>query len=165
MFHVGAAALRVLPIYDLAGDHLEALRVHTGESAYLLLPVGGDRAVYVRQAESDSSIRHASWLGRTIDLAGTATRRAFAGDVGEAGYVTNRGSSIEPDASTAAAPVRSAAGSIEAVISVIAPSFRVPDERLHAIARLVAEHARAMSRELGAPDAEPTAPEAATAER
>jgi urocanate hydratase len=161
MFHVGAAALRVLPIHELAGDHLEALRTRTGESAYLLMPVGGDRAVYIRQAESDSSIRHASWLGRTIGLAGTATGRAFAGAVDDEGYVTNRGSAIEPDASTAAAPVRSADGSIEGVMSVIAPSFRVPDERLREIARLVAEHARALSRELGAPVAEPRGPEGA----
>lgn len=149
MFHVAAAAMRALPVYELAEPHLEELCAHTGESAYLLMPVDRRRAVYIRQVQSHSSIRHASWLGRTIDTAGTATGDALAGSTGDRGYAVNRGA-IEPDAATAAAPVYSAGGEIEAAMSVIAPSFRVSDERLAEIGALVASHARTLSIELGA---------------
>jgi DNA-binding IclR family transcriptional regulator len=149
MFHVAAAAMRGLPIYELAEPHLEELCAQTGESSYLVIPVDRRRAVYIRQVQSRSSIRHASWLGRTIDTTGTATGDALRGKTGELGYAVNRGA-IEPDAATAAAPVYSAGGEIEAVMSVIAPSFRVSDQELTEIGAIVAGHARALSVELGA---------------
>jgi DNA-binding IclR family transcriptional regulator len=152
MFAVAAAAMRGLPVYELAEPHLEQLCAETGESSYLVMPVDEGRAVYIRQVQSRSSIRHASWLGRTIELAGTATGAALGDDDLPEGFAVNRGA-IEPDAATAAAPVYSATGAVEAAISVIAPSFRLSDQRLVEIGRLVAEHADALSRELGAPAA------------
>jgi DNA-binding IclR family transcriptional regulator len=148
MFAVAAAAMRGLPIHELAEPHLEDLVAQTSESAYLLVPVSEGRAVYISQVQSRSSIRHASWLGRTIDLAGTASGAALSGTDLTDGYAVNRGA-IEPDAATAAAPVYSATGGIQAAMSVIAPSFRVSDQRLMEIGRLVAEHATALSVELG----------------
>ncbi len=153
MFHVAAATMRGLPAFEFAGEHLEALSAATGESAYLLVPAGSDQAVYIRQVQSASSIRHSSWLGHTIPLAGSATGAALAGAVGAEGYALNRGA-VEPDTATAAAPVRSGDGSVVAAISVIAPAFRVDDAGLEAIGRLVAAHAQALSLELGAPDAD-----------
>jgi urocanate hydratase len=150
MFHLAASAMRSLPVHDLADEHLRALTAATGESAYLLIPSEPRFAVYVRQCESPSSVRYASWLGRAIPLSGTATGAAFRGELAEGGYATAR-DAIEPDTATAAAPVIDASGEIHAVISVIAPSFRVDDDQLRAIGELVAEHGRALSAQLGAP--------------
>lgn len=149
MFAVAAAAMRGLSVYELAEPHLEELSAQTGESTYLVVRVDEQHGVYIRQVQSRSSIRHASWLGRTIELAGTATGAAFDDRELVDGYAVNRGA-IEPDAATAAAPVRSAGGEIEAVMSVIAPSFRLSDQRLMEIGRLVAAHAQALSLEIGA---------------
>src|SRR5689334_20500201 len=44
MFELAAATMRGLSVHELAEEHLEALRAETGESAYLLVPVGDDRA-------------------------------------------------------------------------------------------------------------------------
>jgi DNA-binding IclR family transcriptional regulator len=148
MFQVAAATMRGLPVYELAAEHLEALCGETGESSYLLVPAGTDQAVYLRQMESPSSIRHASWVGRTIPLAGSATGAALAGATGEDGYALNRGA-VEPDTATAAAPVYAGDGEIVAAITVIAPSFRVDDDRLNAIGRVVARHANALSLKIG----------------
>jgi DNA-binding IclR family transcriptional regulator len=165
MFAVAAAAMRGLPVYELAEPHLNQLCAETGESSYLVMPVDEGRAVYIRQVQSRSSIRHASWLGRTIESTGTATGAALSGDVHE-GFAVNRGS-IEPDAATAAAPVYSASGEIEAAISVIAPSFRLSDQRLIEVGRLVAARAGALSTELGAPapSADPLVPSSGKAYR
>jgi IclR family acetate operon transcriptional repressor len=149
MLRSAAVCMRRLPVFDLSEEHLRALADETGETAYLLVAAEPGTAVYLRQVESAAAIRHASWLGRTIPLAGTATGAALAGDVGDVGYATNRGA-VEPDSATAAAPVHEAAGGIGAVISVIAPAFRVDDDRLHEIGRMVASHARTLSAPLGA---------------
>jgi urocanate hydratase len=151
MFHLAASAMRSLPVHDLADEHLRALTAATGESSYLLIPVEPRFAVYVRQCESPSSVRYASWLGRTIPLSGTASGAAFRGELDEGGFASAR-DAIEPDTATAAAPVIDASGEIQAVISVIAPSFRVDDDQLRAIGELVAEHGRTLSAQLGAPD-------------
>jgi urocanate hydratase len=151
MFHLAASAMRSLPVHDLADEHLRALTAATGESSYLLIGSEPGLAVYVRQCESPSSVRYASWLGRAIPLEGTATGAALRGETPAGGYTTAR-DAIEPDTATAAAPVIDGSGEIQSVISVIAPSFRVDDDRLRAIGGLVAEHARALSAQLGAPD-------------
>ena len=148
LFQVAAGARRTLPVAELAEEHLRALADATGETAYLGVPDGGDRVIYLRQVESPRAIRHATWLGRTIPVEGTAIGAALHGQVGDDGYALNRGS-IEPDSATAAAPVRDGAGEIVAAISVIAPSFRVDDDELNRIGRLVAEHANALSAEAG----------------
>jgi len=148
MFHLAASSMRALPVHELAQEHLLALTAATGESSYLLIPGGSGTAVYVRQSESRSSVRHTSWLGRAIALEGTATGAALRGELGPGGYASGRGA-VEPDTATAAAPVRDASGAIQAAISVIAPSFRVDDRGLEAIGAHVAEHARALSAELG----------------
>lgn len=149
MLRSAAVCMRRLPVFDLSDDHLRQLAEETGETAYLLVPAEPGTAVYLRQVESAAAIRHASWLGQTIPLAGTATGAALAGEAGERGYATNRGA-VEPDSATAAAPVYEAGGEIGAVVSVIAPAFRVDDERLHEIGRAVAAHARVLSAQLGA---------------
>ena len=155
MFHLATSAMRALPLHDLAEDHLRALTGATAESSYLLIPSSPGMGLYVRQVESPSSIRHASWVGRAIPLAGTATGAALVGSVGARGYAIGR-HAVEPDTATAAAPVFAASGEIQAAISVIAPSFRVDDAQLEAIGALVAEHARALSAQIGAPQTTPS---------
>lgn len=150
MLQLAAASTRSLPVLELADEHLRALAEATGETAYLVVLQEPGRGVYLRQIESPRAIRHAMWLGRSIPLEGTAVGAALAGSVGPGGYATNRGS-IEPDSTTAAAPILDSAAAIVAAISVIGPTFRISDAELARIGSAVAAHARALSAELGAP--------------
>jgi urocanate hydratase len=149
IFQLGAVAMRALPAFELAVDHLVALADATGETAYLSIPDGDGNALYVRQVESPQSIRHASWLGQSIPLEDTALGVALAGKVDEMGFAVNRGGPIEPDAVTAASPVYDSSTAIVAGLSVIGPSFRIDDSEIDRIGRLVAAHAEELSAELG----------------
>ena len=149
LLQVGAMAIGGLPVAALAQPFLEDLARSTGETAYLLVPGETGRGVYVGQVQSESSIRHAEWLGRSISLEGTASGAALAGDVLPGGYALNRGA-VEPDSATAAAAVADVRGRRVAVLSVIGPAFRIGDEDLHRIGRQVAGQAAALSARLGA---------------
>ncbi len=153
LLQVGARAIGGLPVAVLAGPHLEALAAATGETAYLLVPGEPGQGVYVGQLQSESSIRHAEWLGRAIPLEGTAAGAALAGDLADGGYALNRGA-VEPDTATAAAPVVDVLGRRVAVLSVIAPAYRVDEAELHRIGRLVAAAATELSSQLGGVPAE-----------
>jgi IclR family acetate operon transcriptional repressor len=43
-------------------------------------------------------------------------------------------------------------GSVAGAVSVVGPTFRISDEKLHETGKLVTAHAQALSRELGMPD-------------
>jgi IclR family transcriptional regulator, acetate operon repressor len=146
---MSAVSMRTLPLYDLSEEHLRALADRTRETAYLIVPADPGRALYLRQFESINAVRHASWLGQTIPLRGTATGKALAGKVGKLGYAVNRGA-VEPDSATAAAPVYGPDNQILAALSVIAPAYRVDDDFLHKIGDVVAQHALELSDQLGA---------------
>ena len=149
LLQVGALAMADLPAFRHAEMHLQQVADATGETAYLAIPAGRERALYLKQVESALAIRHAVWAGREIRTSGTALGGALALRANADGYVTSRATAIEPDAAAAAAPVRDANGDVVGAISVIGPSFRIDDERLHALGRIVAQHGREMSAEMG----------------
>lgn len=71
------------------------------------------------------------------------------------GYSLDRGE-VETGVRCVAAPVRNGAGRVIAAISATGPDRRMPEERLHALAPKVVEHAALLSRRLGhAPPAQP----------
>lgn len=149
LLQAGAVALAEFSVLRHADMHLQQVADAAGETAYLAVPAGRDRALYLKQVESVRAIRHAAWAGREIHTTGTALGRALELNVTEAGYAVSRATVIEPDAAAAAAPIRDAKGAVVAAISLIGPSFRIDDDRLHELGHLVAEHGRQMSAELG----------------
>jgi DNA-binding IclR family transcriptional regulator len=149
LLQAGAAALSEFALLRHAEMHLQQVADIAGETAYLAVPAGAARALYLKQVESTRAIRHAAWAGREIETAGTALGRALALQVNAAGYAVSRATAIEPDAAAAAAPIRDSRGQVVAAISLIGPSFRIDDERLNELGHLLAQHGKEMSTEIG----------------
>jgi urocanate hydratase len=136
------------PLYRAADPHLEALRDEFDESAYLGVPGPQDSVLYARLAECDRTIRHQAWLGKTVPLHGTAIGSALLGEVDpEVGYVVLK-RTVEDEVTAIAATVRWGDGGIAAAISIVGPSYRIPDERIAAIGPRLAAHAADLSHEL-----------------
>ena len=66
-----------------------------------------------------------------------------------AGYTATR-FTIEPDVSSAAAPIFDKNNTIIAAINVIGPTYRISDDQLAKMGLLVVEHTRQISGKLGA---------------
>ncbi|MBP2385043.1 IclR family transcriptional regulator [Paeniglutamicibacter kerguelensis] len=169
LVQLGAQALSHESLIHLAAPALQRLVDATGESAYLSVRghhgTGNDHAVYLAIAEGTHSVRHASWVGRSVPLAGSSLGVVFAGQTPECGYaVSDRG--VEEDVTAIAAPLRQlgAPGAIDhtgpvAAISVVAPSYRMTPEGIARIGGLVAAEARAL---FGAGAANPSVDQPAT---
>ncbi|CEA09740.1 Acetate operon repressor [Arthrobacter saudimassiliensis] len=144
LVQLGAQALGHEELVPLAAPALSRLVAETGESAYLAVPgpVAGE-AVYLAVHEGTRSVRHTSWVGRSLPLAGTAAGAALGGQLGEGGYAV-ADSAVEEDVTAVAAPVTAGSGSharIVAALSVVAPSYRTDAARTAELGRLVADAA------------------------
>nr|WP_281069265.1 IclR family transcriptional regulator C-terminal domain-containing protein [Paeniglutamicibacter terrestris] len=126
----------------------------TGESAYLSVRghqgTGSDHAVYLAIAEGTHSVRHASWVGRSVPLKGSSLGIVFAGKTPETGYVVSD-KGVEVDVTAIAAPLRQLGAAVTAgdsaplaAISVVAPSYRMNPAEIERIGQLVATEARAL---------------------
>jgi IclR family transcriptional regulator, acetate operon repressor len=163
LLRIGVVALHGVDLYDLSALHLERLAKQTGETANLGIPVAGDQVLYLRQALSQHSIRHGSWIGRAVPIAGTAIGAAIRGHIGREGYSTTR-VTIEPDVTALAAPVFGADGQIVAALSVTGPTYRMDDAVVQRVGALLVRETREMSSHLGAPRDPASAPTAARSE-
>ena len=132
----------------LAGPHLSALAAETGETANLAVAADDRRVVYVRQVAGSRLVQTAGWVGRTIPRRGTALGAALLGEVGDGGWIARTGA-VEPDVTSIAAPVYGAGAEISAVVSVLAPTYRMTAGRVEACGRAVARHAAGLSHSLG----------------
>lgn len=121
---------------------LVRLRDETLETANLLVREG-DAAVYLEQVESRYALRHASWIGRRIPLAASASGRAFLDPAGT--HALSDG--VEAGITAVAAAVPGAAAP-QAVISVTGPSTRLSGEAAERVAALVAAAAAEAGRRL-----------------
>jgi IclR family acetate operon transcriptional repressor len=139
---LGAQALGHESLVSLAEPVLERLVDGTGESAYLSVPSHDGQGVYLAMREGTHSVRHASWVGRSIPLEGTAVGAVLAGDAGPDGFVVVR-NGIEADVTAIAAPV-SPGGRVIAAISVVVPSYRITAAEARRLGRLVATEATAL---------------------
>ena len=102
---------------------MEKLVAETGESVYLSVEGHGATALYISIVEGTHSVRHASWVGRTVPLDTSAAGHALRGDVPDDGYVVvERG--VEADVTAIACPVYSQAR-IVAALSLVVPSYRL----------------------------------------
>jgi IclR family acetate operon transcriptional repressor len=123
IIQLGAQALSDVSLVDLAGPAMEELASETGESVYLSVEGHAATAVYINIVEGTHSVRHTSWVGRTVPLDISAAGHALRGKVPEDGYVVvERG--VEADVTAIACPVYSQAR-IVAAMSLVVPSYRV----------------------------------------
>ncbi|PQZ93019.1 transcriptional regulator [Arthrobacter sp. MYb227] len=150
---LGAQALRHESIISLAEPALERIVDATGESAYLNVQAhhgpGGGHGLYIAMREGTHSVRHSSWVGRTVPLEGSASGAVLTGKTPAAGYVVvDRG--VESDVTAIAAPIAVATHApdgritgtrVIAALSVVAPSYRIDAEKIKAIGELVAAEA------------------------
>lgn len=153
---LGAQALSHESLVSLAAEPMKRLVQQTGESAYLnvpsrKLPSGGETGIYIAIEEGTHSVRHTSWVGRSIPLEGTAAGQVLHGATPEAGFVVVS-NGVEPDVTAIAAPILMGSR-VVAALSVVAPSYRIRDDDAGEIGRLVAAEATTIMDHYAAPAA------------
>ena len=123
IIQLGAQALSHESLIDLARAAMEELATETGESVYLSVEGHVSTALYISIVEGTHSVRHTSWVGRTVALDISAAGHALLGKVPDEGYVVvERG--VETDVTAIACPVYSQAR-IVAALSLVIPSYRL----------------------------------------
>ncbi|WP_319455339.1 MULTISPECIES: IclR family transcriptional regulator [unclassified Mycobacterium] len=123
IIQLGAQALSDESLIDLSGAAMEELATETGESVYLSVEGHASTALYISIVEGTHSVRHASWVGRTVPLDTSAAGHALRGKVPDEGYVVvERG--VETDVTAISCPVYSQAR-IVAALSLVIPSYRL----------------------------------------
>ena len=147
MVQLGAQALGHEQLIPLCAPALQNIVGATGESAYLSVPGPGATSLYVSIVEGTHSIRHTSWVGRTVPLEGSAAGTVLLGRVPERGYVVLR-SGVEPDVTAIAAPIRRPGG-VAGALSIVGPDYRLDQETAERHGRLLAREAASVARSLG----------------
>ncbi len=150
LLRIGVGALHGMDLYGLCEVHLERLAELTGETANLAIPRDDREVLYIRQVLSRHSVRHDSWIGRSVPVKGTAVGDAILGRVNGAGFVVTR-ATLEPDVTAVAAPVFGAEARIVAALSVTSPSYRVDTDRIARTGAWLVREADEMSSKLGSP--------------
>ena len=149
IIQLGAQALGDESLIDLAGPAMDELATATGESVYLSVVGHAGTAVYINIVEGTHSVRHASWVGRTVSLDVSAAGHALRGKVSEDGYViVERG--VETDVTAIAGPVYSQAR-IVAALSLVIPSYRLSADQTTQYGRLLIAAAADVSARLSSP--------------
>ena len=148
VLQLGYVARQTFDIIGISEPFLVQLNEATEENTNLGVRTDAKQFTYVHQIPSRHPVRHASWVGKSQPLRGTANGAALTGNTGKRGYVATR-KTVEPDVSAVAAPVRGVGGEVVASISITAPSYRVSDEQLDRYGVLVADAARRISRAIG----------------
>ena len=150
IIQLGAQALSDESLIDLAAPAMKELSTETGESVYLSVEGHAATAVYISIVEGTHSVRHASWVGRTVPLDVSAAGHALRGKASDDGFiVVERG--VETDVTAIACPVYSQAR-IVAAMSLVVPSYRVTTRQARKYGRmLVAATADVSARLSGLP--------------
>lgn len=149
LVQLGAHVLSSESLVDICRPAMEHLAAETGESTYLSIEGHGSTALYISIVDGTHSVRHTSWVGRTIPLTSSATGRALRGDLPAAGFATVQGG-IESDVTALAAPIRSAQR-IVAALSLVIPSYRLTDRITTEYGGLLVAAANGLSAQLGLP--------------
>ncbi|WP_045074887.1 IclR family transcriptional regulator [Psychromicrobium lacuslunae] len=135
---LGAQALAHESLVSMAEEPMKRLVAATGESTYLNVPSRGGNGIYIAVQEGTHSVRHSSWVGRSIPLEGTAAGAALKG-ISPSDYIVVT-DGVEADVTAIAAPVV-VGGRIVAALSVVAPSYRITSAEANRIGALVAAEA------------------------
>lgn len=147
LIQLGAAAFGRQALTRLGEPALQRLVEATGESAYLSIAGPADTAIYVAMVEGTHPVRHTSWVGRSVPMAGLAVGKALRGQVPAAGYLAER-DATDPDVTAIAAPVWRPGGVVGA-LSVVGPTYRIDESSLHAYGVAVRCEADALSATFG----------------
>jgi urocanate hydratase len=145
LIQLGASALGRQSLAALAEPMLRRIVDATGESAYVSVPGPGETGIYIGMVEGTHSVRHTSWVGRTVSLTGSAIGVALSGEVD--GYFVQR-SAVEPDVTAIAAPIRRLGG-IAGALSLVGPTYRLDDEKIVTFGRIVSREAEILSEQFG----------------
>jgi IclR family transcriptional regulator, acetate operon repressor len=149
IIQLGAQALSSESLVDLAKPLMEQLVQDTGESAYLSVEGHRGTALYISIVEGTHSVRHASWVGRTVPLDRSAAGHALRGRTPDNGYVVvERG--VEPDVTAIASPVYSEAR-IVAALSLVVPTYRLTPEDAAQYGQVLASTAAGITAQLSRP--------------
>jgi urocanate hydratase len=147
LVQIGAQALSRNALVRMATPGLHRIVARTGESAYLSMLGPSDTALYVAVAEGTHTIRHTSWVGRSVPMAGLAIGEALRGEVPPGSYVAQRDAQ-EPDVTAVVAPIASAGG-VAGALSLLGPTYRIDEETMHRYGDIVAGEARTLAEQLG----------------
>ncbi|AWB96458.1 transcriptional regulator [Agromyces badenianii] len=143
IIQLGAQSLSNESLIAQAHPIMEALVEETGESAYLSIEGHRSTALYIHIVEGTHSVRHTSWVGRTIPLDRSAAGHVLTGGTPAEGYVVvERG--VEADVTAIAAPIRSER-TVVAALSLVVPSYRIDDLGIARQGRALAEAAASLS--------------------
>jgi len=144
LIQLGAYSLGRHSLLRLAQPAMRRIGERTGESVYLAIEAPGNSAIYIGMVEGTHAVRHVSWVGRTVPLAGLAVGRALSGELtnGDGGYVAER-DRLEPDVTAIAAPIPWAGG-IAGALNLLGPTYRIDDDTMHAYGQVVADEAQAI---------------------
>lgn len=135
MIQLGARALSNDALVSLAEPALSRVVAETGESSYLAVRGPGDTALYIAIIEGTHSIRHSSWVGRTIPREGSAAGAVLGGEVARDEYVVVT-QGVEDDVTAIAAPII-VGGRVVASLSVVVPSYRTTEAKTAEIGRIL----------------------------
>ena len=147
MVQLGAQALAHEQLVPLCLPALQNLVAATGESAYLSVHGPGASSLYIAMAEGTHSIRHASWVGRTVPIEGSAAGTVLLGRIPDRGFVTLR-SGVEQDVTAIAAPIRRPGG-IAGALSIVGPDYRMDQTTTERYGLLLTAEAATVARSLG----------------
>ena len=125
---------------------MEKVVAETGESVYLSVEGHGATALYIGIVEGTHSVRHTSWVGRTVPLGKSAAGRALRGEVPGDGYVVVE-HGVETDVTAIACPVFSEAR-IVAALSLVVPSYRLTASEAVQYGRMLASATAGVSAQL-----------------
>jgi urocanate hydratase len=106
---------------------MKLLVAQTGESCYLSIPGPGETGIYIAIVEGTRSVRHTSWVGRSIPLEGSAAGKILTGGQNGRGYAIVR-SGVEDDITAVAAPIV-IGGRTVAALSIVVPSYRLDEAK------------------------------------
>lgn len=149
LIQLGAQALSNESLVDISRPVMEKLVAETGESAYLSVEGHAGTALYISIVEGTHSVRHASWVGRTVPLDISAAGHALRGRVPDDGFViVERG--IEADVTAIACPVYSGSRVI-AALSLVIPSYRLNGSQAALYGRTLTSAAAELSSGLSRP--------------
>ncbi|MDY6055988.1 IclR family transcriptional regulator [Micrococcus sp.] len=149
LIQLGARAFTREPLVRLAHDPMEEVVRRTGESVYLAVQADAETAVYLAIVEGTHSVRHTSWVGRTVPLEGTAVGRALRGQAPAGGHVLVA-DTVEPDVTALSAPVM-AGGVAAGALSTLVPAYRCTEELAQRCAAALVDATAQMSQALGGP--------------
>ncbi|QSZ50533.1 IclR family transcriptional regulator [Arthrobacter sp. D5-1] len=127
VIQLGALALGQESLVSLCTPHMKRLVAETGESCYLSIPGAGDTGIYIAIVEGTRSVRHTSWVGRSIPLEGSAAGKVLTGGQNGRGYAIVR-SGVEDDITAVAAPIV-IGGRTVAALSIVVPSYRLDEAK------------------------------------